>query len=289
MSSTTSEGSSRLSRLIATAKAVADADPDQIEQAAHRLGQSRRYLAPIAWAAGALVLLVRGIKLLFLNWRLTVVEFIPAIWVWIVMWDLRRHSLRADVLRDGTPGQVSVLLLVAIAASTAAFWCNTVFGFAVSDEKARILPAARRAQPHLRSIVVAGVVLGVVLTLGALVIPRSNSLIVTLAAMGIVYSVMLIGFVAVPARLLGAKKQRRSPKEAIGSWTIGGALSAVAMAPGFLLDRIGLVLMGVPGMSILGFILLSIGTGLYAAGMSSVKAVKLSMKLDTSEDDPSSG
>jgi hypothetical protein len=32
---------------------------------------------------------------------------------------------------------------------------------------------------------------------------------------------------------------------------------------------------------VLGFVLLSIGTALYAAGMSSVKAVKLSMKLET--------
>ena len=41
--------------------------------------------------------------------------------------------------------------------------------------------------------------------------------------------------------------------------------------------------LGVPHLHPLGFVLLSIGTGLYAAGMSSVKAVKLSMKLETGD------
>ena len=53
----------------------------------------------------------------------------------------------------------------------------------------------------------------------------------------------------------------------------------MAMAPGFLLDRLGLILLGLHHFHIIGFILLSIGTALYAAGMSSVKAVKLTMKL----------
>ena len=60
------------------------------------------------------------------------------------------------------------------------------------------------------------------------------------------------------------------------------------MTPGFVLDRVGLILLGVPGLHVLGLVLLSIGTALYAAGMSSVKAVKLSMKLDA-PDDPTRG
>jgi hypothetical protein len=93
---------------------------------------------------------------------------------------------------------------------------------------------------------------------------------------------MLVSFVVVPARILGVKKRRLQPKETVGRWTVGGALSAVAMTPGFLLDRAGLILLGIPHLHALGFILLSIGTALYAAGMSSVKAVKLSMKLEMS-------
>lgn len=283
MTSRTEEGSSHLSRLIATAHAVADADPDQIEAQARLLGESRRYLAPIAWAAGAVVLLVRGVQLLVLNWRLSLIELVPAAWVWLTMWDLRRDVLRADLFRDITTGQVTALTLLTITMSIAAFWCNTVFGFAVSQERPLIRPAARAARAHLPRIVMSGVFLGILLAVGAIMIPRIESWVLYAIAIGSLYAVMLISFVAIPARILGARKQRRRPKEAIGGWTVGGALSAVAMTPGFLLDRIGLILIGVPGLAIPGFILLSIGVGLFAAGMSSVRAVKLSMQLDTSD------
>jgi hypothetical protein len=75
------------------------------------------------------------------------------------------------------------------------------------------------------------------------------------------------------------KSQKLPPKEALGRVAAGGTLSAVAMAPGFLLGRFGLVLLGLQHFHLIGFAMLSIGTALYAAGMSSVKAVKLSMKF----------
>jgi hypothetical protein len=51
-----------------------------------------------------------------------------------------------------------------------------------------------------------------------------------------------------------------------------------------VLDRVGLIMLGIPGLHIIGFVFLSIGTALYAAGMSSVRAVKLSMKLTNPHD-----
>jgi hypothetical protein len=68
-------------------------------------------------------------------------------------------------------------------------------------------------------------------------------------------------------------------KQSVGNWAAGSALSAVAMAPGLLLDRLGIILLGVPGLHVVGLILLSLGVALYAAGLSSVRAVKLTMKL----------
>jgi len=269
-----------LAWLVQLARAVADADPREIESTAEQLGTSRRYLAPVAWAAGAIVLLFRGLKLLLLNWRLTLVELVPAAWVWLVMWDLKHHGLRGDAFRQPSIGGVILLVALTIAASTAAFWCNTVFGFAITHPQPRIAPAMRQATRHLPRIVLAGIGMGVVLAVGAVFVPRIDSRWLYVVASTALYSLMLISFVAIPARILGVKKQKLAPKQAIGSWTIGGALSAVAMTPGFVLDRIGLILLGVPGLHVLGLVLLSIGTALYAAGMSSVKAVKLSMKLD---------
>src|SRR4029077_12282682 len=99
--------------------------------------------------------------------------------------------------------------------------------------------------------------------IGVAGIPRIDSRWVYLIAAGALWSLMLITFVAVPARIIGAKKRRLRPKEAVGRWTLGGALSAVAMAPGFILDRIGLILIGLPHLHVVGFVLLSIGTALY--------------------------
>jgi hypothetical protein len=267
-------------RLVLAARAVADADPTQIESTARQLGESRRYLAPLAWAAGAIVLLIRGVKLLFLNWRLSVIELVPAAWVWLVMWDLKQHALRGEAFRQITAGGMLLLVVVSIAVSIASFWCNTVFAFAISDPPPRIAGAARRAKPYLARIVRAGIVMGVILAIGAVVVPRIDTAWQYLIAIGALYALMLISFVAVPARILGLRKRRLPPKQAIGSWTVGGALSAVAMTPGFVLDRLGLILLGIPHLHIVGFVLLSVGTALYAAGMSSVRAVKLSMKLE---------
>jgi hypothetical protein len=267
-------------RVVSVARAVADADPAEIESAAHQLGESRRYLAPVAWAAGAIVLLVRGIKLLLLNWRLTLIELVPAAWVWLVMWDLKQHALRGAAFRTITVGEMIVLGVLAVAVSIAAFWCNTVFAFAITHPVPRIRPAVRQARPHVARIVRAGVGLGVLVAIGAIVVPRTESTWLYVIVIGALYALMLISFVVVPARILGLKKQKLPPRQALGRWTVGGALSAVAMAPGFVLDRLGLILLGLPHLHVLGFVLLSIGTALYAAGMSSVRAVKLSMKLE---------
>lgn len=267
-------------KLIRLARAVGDADAIEIEAAVRQLGESRRYLTPVGWAAGASVLLIRGIKLLFMNWRLSLVELVPAAWVWIVMWDLKRHSLRGAAFREMTFGGIVLLAVIAIGITIIAIWCNTVFAFAVDTYPPKLGPAVRRAKTDLAMIVGAGLVIGVLLAFAAIVLPRIGPTWLYIITIGAVLALMLINFVAVPARIIGLRRQRLPPRQAVGSWLAGGALSAVAMGPGFLLDRIGLIMLGVPGLHVLGFLLLSIGTALYAAGMSSVRAVKLSMKLN---------
>jgi hypothetical protein len=269
-------------KLGAVAQAVVAAEPAQIEATAVRLGSSRWILAPIAWAAGSLVLLVKGIGLLVRNWRLTLLEVVPALWVWLAMWDLRRHDLRAAPMRDITPSHVVLGLVIAILATVAAFWFNVVFGFAIEGGDPRdIKGARRRARSHLPRIVTTAGVVGVLLAVGLAVVPRLDSTLAYLAGMLALYSFLLLCLVMVPARILGVRKPRLAIRQKIGYWCAGGALSAVVMTPGFLLDRLGIFLLGVPGLHLIGFLVLTVGTALYAAGMSSVKAVKLSMKLDT--------
>lgn len=275
------QGNKTLSRFVVTARAVADADPDEIEAAATEFGRTRPYLAPVAWAAGTLVLVIRGIKLLFLNWRLTIVELIPAAWVWLVLVDLKRHRLRAEPLQHFTFQSLVTGLAIAVAASIAAFWFNTVFGFAITHRpKPKVGLAFRQARPFFGRCAVLGSAMGVIVALGLAIIPRIEDGWLYWACLFGLYSFMLTCLVLVPARLLGVRKQRLPPKQTLGSWVTGGALSAVAMTPGFVLDRIGIAMLSVPGFQVLGLLVLSAGTALYAAGLSSVRAIKLSMKLE---------
>jgi hypothetical protein len=270
-----------LRRLWTTVRAVADADPARIESAVQGLGASRWYLTPVAWAAGALILVVRGLKLLILNWRLTLVELVPALWVWLVTYDLKPHGLRAEPLRHLSIDNVAIGLAVSVVASIAAFWFNIVFGLAITQSQPRISSAMRETRPHLGAVIAAGTAMGVVIAAGLGFISRIDHVwLYVVLAIGL-YSLMLVSLVVVPARMLGAPRRRRSPTEAMGAWMTGGALSAVAMSPGFIVDRIGVVLLGIPGFHLVGLLVLSAGVALYAAGMSSVKAVKLSMKLET--------
>ena len=64
-----------------------------------------------------------------------------------------------------------------------------------------------------------------------------------------VLGVMLISFVAVPARIIGVKTSKKlPPREVLGGVVVSGAVSAVAMTPGFLLARVGLILLGAPAL-----------------------------------------
>jgi hypothetical protein len=265
-------------------KAVADVDPASIATSAERFGQSRSYLAPVAWAAGTLVLTLRGVKLLIFNWRLLFIQLVPAAWIWIVMYDLKQHTLRGVPFADLDLRARLVIWAVAIAWSIAAFWCNTVFAYAIDGRPPpRIRPAIHRTRRHWPAILASGTVLGGMLGLAAVTIPRLDRFWLFVVCLSAVLGIMMISFVAVPARLIGRRTRKLPPREAIGRTVTGWGISAIGMTPGVLLDRLGLLMIGVPGLRVAGFLVLSLGTALYAAGMSSVKAVKLSIKLGTDD------
>ncbi|WP_157749454.1 hypothetical protein [Jatrophihabitans sp. GAS493] len=261
-------------------RAVADADPALIESTARQLGESRRILRPVAWAAGTVVLLVAGVKLLIVNWRLSLIQLVPAAWVWLAMWNVKRHIFQDASFRQMSTPALVVLAVVIVLFTIIAMWCNTVFAYAVDGPPPpRIAWAVRQAKGSGRMYVSSGLVVGAALALTVVVLPRIAGIWTFGLVMAIVLAVMLVSFVAVPARIIGVRQQRLPVTENLGRLVAGGALSAVVMGPGFLLGRIGLILLGLHHFHVLGFVMLSVGTALYAAGMSSVKAIKLSMKL----------
>ena len=53
--------------------------------------QSPAHLRTARNSCGAFVMLFEGVKLLFSNWRLTIVQVLPAMWIWAAMLDLKAH------------------------------------------------------------------------------------------------------------------------------------------------------------------------------------------------------
>ncbi len=91
--------SARIKSLI---RAIQDNDEATIEAAIRRLSQSRRWLAPLVFAIGAFLLLFDGLRVTLSNWRLTLVQILPAMWIWLAMYDLKLHALHGrtfNVLR----------------------------------------------------------------------------------------------------------------------------------------------------------------------------------------------
>jgi hypothetical protein len=269
-------------------EAVGSADGERIEECTRALGSLKWFLAPLSWAAGIVVLLVRGARLLIANWRLSLIQLIPAAWVWLAMWDLRWHVFGDEGFQ--TIGLIKMLALYvgSVALTVAAFWCNTVFAFAIDGPPPpRIRPAITKTRAVSKIWLAAGLAIGVPLATAGFLSPRLGHVwFAILLSLAIV--VMLISFVAVPARIIGAAPQKLTTKERIGSIAVSGTLSAVAMTPGFVIARIGIVFLGLPRTHLLGFVLLTGGAGLYAAGMSTVKAVKLSVKLVGDQREPTS-
>jgi len=269
-----------LRRLVA---AVREADHDEIEQTLHDVSGSRRMLAPLGYVAGAFALLFDGLKLLALNWRLSVIEIIPAVWIWLTLWDLKAHFLhgREFYIVKGPLAFVTAGVVVLIA--TAAYGCNAIFAFAVSGpQPPRIRPAAAKAFVHRRLILGWGVAVGLAHAISTVFVARLG-LIPFTVSLGAVFVVMSVTFISVPARLIGEEKPPKVPlKDTINRTAVGGAMSAVLTSPGLLLNRIGLLLFGIKALQIPAIILFSIGVALQAAATSSAKAVKLGSRFGSS-------
>src|SRR5262249_43834152 len=89
------------------ARAILDSDEAAVEEAVLRLSRSRRLFAPLALAVGAVIMLFDGLKLLFGNWRLTLIQVLPAMWIWAAMYDLKAHVLYGKTYHVVTgPGPV---------------------------------------------------------------------------------------------------------------------------------------------------------------------------------------
>ena len=249
-----------------------------MEQAVLRLSQSRRLFAPLALAIGGIVMLIDGVKLLITNWRLTLIQALPAMWIWIALLDLKAHVLHGDsfhVLR----GPVVIPIVLAVAAITAAsFFLNAVFAFAIAKPGTPMIgPACTRARSSLTVILGWGAAVGVCLGVSTVVLVRWGQWWFAIS-LSIIIAVMMVCYVAVPARLIGVKTTH-SKRDKLTLTAVGGAIGAVVCTPPYVLGRIGLLMLGSRALFIPGVIVMVLGVTLEAGATGAVKAVKMSAKL----------
>jgi hypothetical protein len=262
----------------ALVEAIRRNDDAAVEAAILQLSRSRRAFAPLVFAVGAFVMLFQGVKLLFSNWRLTLIQVLPAMWIWLAMIDLKAHVFRGDEFRMWG-GSVEVLLVVAITLVTAAcFYLNAVFAFAIMQPGTpRIRPAFSQARRHLGVVLGVGIVVGAALGVSAIVVPRWGLFWFALS-LGIVIGVMMLTYVTVPARVVGVRSTA-SPRDKMAATLIGGTLGAIICTPPYVLGRVGILLLGSHFLFALGVVLLVAGFVLQAGATGAVKAVKMSAKL----------
>jgi len=259
-------------------RALRDSDLAAVDEAVLRLSRSRRWLAPLAFAVGALGMLFEGLKLLFNNWRLILIQVLPAMWIWAAMLDLRIHLLKGRTLHVLT-GPVVIPIVLAVAAITAAsFFLNAVFAFAVTGSgPPQIRPAFAKARAHLPIVLGSGGIVGLFLGLATVVVTRWGLLWFAIS-LSIVIAVMMVCYVAVPGRLIGVKPTY-SRRDKLTATAVGGAIGAVVCTPPYVLGRVGLIMLGSNALFIPGIIVLVIGLTLQAGATGAVKTIKVSASL----------
>jgi len=258
--------------------AIREGDDDMVEGSVLALSQTRRLFAPLALLVGAFVMLFVGLRLLVTNWALMLVEILPAMWIWVAMIDLKAHVLH-DRTFNVIRGPVIIPMIVAIAAiTTASFYLNAVFAFAISNRgNPEVRPAFADARRHLGSIAAWGISIGLALGVATIVFPRWGKPWFSIA-LSIVVGIMMVTYVSVPARMIGVKPTA-STRDKLSATAVGGAIGAVICAPPYLLARVGILMLGSRTLFVAGIVLISVGLVLQSGATGAVKAVKLSSKL----------
>src|SRR5690348_15746998 len=120
-------GSAAVARRIRSLiDAIEANDESRIEEAVLGLSRRHRALAPLAFAVGAFALLFDGLRLLVSNWRLMLVQVLPAMWIWLAMFDLKVHVLHGRSIHVIRGPILIPLGLIVIGLTVGAFMLNAL-------------------------------------------------------------------------------------------------------------------------------------------------------------------
>jgi hypothetical protein len=262
--------------------AIQSGDEAAVESAVLALSRSRRIFAPLVFAVGAFVMLFQGLRLVFVNWRLLLVQVLPAMWIWAAFLDLKIHVVKGNDFHAWSgPAALSLVALIALI-TAASFFLNAVFAFAITRPgRPQIRPGFALARQHLPVVLGAGLIVGAALGFSAIVVPRWGHPWFGLS-MSVVVGVMMLTYVTLPARIVGVRP-RGSRRDKLAATAVGGALGALICTPPYLLGRIGILLLGSHVLFVLGIVFLAVGLTLQAGATGAVKAIKMSAKLAAGE------
>jgi hypothetical protein len=171
--------------------------------------------------------------------------------------------------------------------TAASFFLNAVFAFAITQPgRPQIRPGFALARRHSAVVLGAGLIVGVALGFSAVVVPRWGHPWFGLS-MGVMVGVMMLTYVALPARIVGVRPTG-SRRDKLAASLVGGALGALICTPPYVLGRIGILLLGSHVLFVLGIVLLAVGLTLQAGATGAVKAIKMSAKLAAGDLPPQS-
>ncbi|HVY77653.1 MAG TPA: hypothetical protein VG898_04015 [Solirubrobacterales bacterium] len=257
---------------------IRQGDEADIARAVEELSRSHRLLSPLALGVGGVAMLLGGVRLLFSNWRLTLIQVLPAVWIWLAMYELRAHVLYGREFRDLEGPLVALLIAAVVAITIGVFFLNAVFGFAISRPGTpRVRAGFAEARARLRPILASGAALGLALGLALLIAPRAGSPWFAIS-LGAVVGLMMVAYVAVPSRLIGAEPTA-SRRDRLSVSALGGLVGVALSTPPYILGRIGLLMIGSPLLRIPGFLLFIVAATLQAGATSAVRAVKMGARL----------
>lgn len=264
--------------IVRLLEGIRNGDEADIARAIEDLSRSRRYLAPLAFAVGGVAMLLGGVRLLFSNWRLTLIQVLPAVWIWLAMYELRAHVLHGREFRDLEGPLVALLVAAVVAITIGVFFLNAVFGFAISQKGTpRVRLAISEARGRLAPIAAVGAVFGIGLGLAATLGARAGEPWFAIS-LGAVVGLMMVAYVAVPSRLIGIEPSA-AWRDRLSASAVGGLLGVALATPPYVLGRIGLLMIGSPFLRIPGFILFFVAATMQAGATSAVRAVKMGAKL----------
>jgi len=279
----------RLRRLIVC---VRDGDAQRVEEAILDFSRRRRIYASLALAIGAFVMLFSGLRLLVTNWRLMLVQVLPAMLIWAVTLDLKAHVLYGKQFHVIRGPLVLVVFAAVIPLTMAAFFLNAAFAFAISQPGApQLATGFRQARGH-PAVTYWGAGTGLTLAVAAVLAPRWGLGWFTVL-LGIQLAFMMLCYVTVPAHIVGVQRAKtagsaQSGRDKLATAAVTGAFGAIVCAPAYVFARIGLVLLG-GSLFGLGVALLVVGLILEAGATGAVKAIKVSAKLLAGQPRPAPG